>query len=807
MYVLVIDDEKPASEAGLFDALGPYDIGIDAAEVHRMAGIYDVMELATALKPWLLATLLARGSTGGRTGRSVAYIDPDIELFDRLDPLASLAAEHGIVITPHVLTPIPVDGTPSEGFIMAAGVYNLGFITVSPAAAPLLAAWQERLRRNCVVDVDAMLFVDQRWIDFAPALFTPYIWKDPGVNVAYWNLHERGLRKGDGPAAWVVGEGMPLRFFHFSGYDPAVPWRLSKHQGDRPRDALLLSRNPALAEICDGYGERLLAAGEGMARRPYGWGRLSNGFSMDRHARRAYRRGLLAAEGSAIDGGCGNHDEPPVPFDDPDGFLAWLAEPDAAAMRPTAIGRYSAELLRTRTDVVAAFGNPRSLAFEELFVGWAHADGRAEEHIDERLLPPQSGEGAGGAHPWPTPEKLRRGVTVVGHVRAEAGTGESARLTVRMLEAAGEEVAVVNHSETLSRALHPFADPTGRASAPPGGYDVNVVCLNADIFPAVAEHLGASFFSGRYTVGLWAWELDELPRSMLGAFACVDEVWGISQFVADGLRQHTTKPVVAMPLPVVAPDVVADVDRRSLGIPERFCFGYFFDLLSGFERKNPLGLVEAFSRAFRPGEGPVLVIKAVNGARNVVGMEHLRRAIVERPDVILIDRYLSAKDNAALMGTVDCYVSLHRSEGFGLTMAEAMALGKPVIATGYSGNLDFMDDESAFVVPCEMTEVPKGCDPYPEGAHWASPDLDAAASYMRTVYDHPERAGERAGIGKARVLAHHGLSARARQVRARLAEIREGPAQSRKRRAVARRNGLHLPTRRETLEWRRMLRL
>src|SRR5205823_1547928 len=135
--------------------------------------------------------------------------------------------------------------------------------------------------------------------------------------------------------------------------------------------------------------------------------------------------------------------------------------------------------------------------------------------------------------------------------------------------------------------------------------------------------------------------------------------------------------------------------------------------------------------AFAPGEGPQLVIKSTNGRSNLGDLERLRMAAAERPDVHVIDGYLTTDEKHSLMHACDAYVSLHRAEGFGLTPAEAMSLGKPVIATRYSGNLDFMNDENSYLVSFELVPIPSDCDPYPEGGLWAEPNVEEAARFMR----------------------------------------------------------------------------
>ncbi len=264
---------------------------------------------------------------------------------------------------------------------------------------------------------------------------------------------------------------------------------------------------------------------------------------------------------------------------------------------------------------------------------------------------------------------------------------------------------------------------------------------------------------------LWAWELEEFPEEMLSSASLFDEIWAISQFSAASLRERIDKPVHVFPLAVVPPK--SSHDFVLVADSEQFVFLFMFDYLSVFERKNPLAVIEAFSTAFSPGEGPVLVIKSVNGDLKPLDRERVRLAAADRPDVVFIDDYVTNSERNALMARADAYVSLHRSEGFGLTMAEAMIVGKPVIATGYSGNLDFMTEENSFLVPYKVGAVPTGCDPYPPGTPWAEPDVDAAARLMRQVVDEPDVAARKAAIAIADITRTHGLPVAATFVRER----------------------------------------
>jgi hypothetical protein len=711
--VLLIDDEQRVFDGNAepFSCVRLGDIGFDPDEIGRLAAIYDVTELATAVKPVLLRHLL-------RTSTDVIYLDPDIRIYGSLEEASRLAREHGIVLTPHTMVPIPRDGRRIDDFhILAAGVYNLGFVAVGSSADAFIDWWWQRTRREARIDPTRMMFTDQRWVDFVPSFFEHFILKDPTYNVAYWNLHAREL-------TWTgeryLVDGKPLTFFHFSGFDGRRPHLLSKHQGGRPR--ILLSDRPAVARICREYQKSLERAGVAEESvKPYGWRALPSGLAFDRYMRRVYREELDALQE-------GKGPEPPNPFGPDDRFVAWLNEPVAGGLCPK-VPRYLYSIYQDRLDLQRAFpdlAGPDGWHYLE----WVRTDGAVQHDIPPALLPATS-NGGDSQLSYVPPDSLADGINIAGYFRAELGVGEVARLLTAAVEASEIPHSTLTYDATLSRKGHHFLD-RGQRGAP---YNVNVVCVNADQTPGFAKAAGQEFFEGRHTAGYWFWELDRFPASMHQAFDYVDEVWTATRFVASGIQAIGRRPVYTIPPPVAVPPCSPDVTRKHLRLPEGFLFLFMFDFFSVLERKNPMGLIQAFGRAFRAGEGPTLVIKTINGDQRLNELEKVQAAAAGRHDVVIVDDYYSAEEKNSLLGLCDCYVSLHRSEGFGLTMAEAMALEKPVIATGYSGNLDFMTPENSFLVDYSRVAVPAGCDPYPQGSPWADPDLDHAAELMRRVYE------------------------------------------------------------------------
>ena len=231
--------------------------------------------------------------------------------------------------------------------------------------------------------------------------------------------------------------------------------------------------------------------------------------------------------------------------------------------------------------------------------------------------------------------------------------------------------------------------------------------------------------------------------------------------------------MLKMRLPVPFPAAGTET-RQNLDLPEGFLFYATFDYSSTFGRKNPVGVVEAFLRAFREGSGAQLVIRSINGRRDPNGRRLLHRAAAGRRDIRIVDRYLEPPQKNAMLAHCDCYVSLHRAEGFGHSLAEAMRLGKPVIATGWSGNLEYMTEANSYLVDYRMSRVGHGSWPYPPASWWAEPDLDHAAELMRAVFNDPASAATLGGLAAREIGSRHDPKTVGAAIGARLREIHDG---------------------------------
>jgi glycosyltransferase involved in cell wall biosynthesis len=307
--------------------------------------------------------------------------------------------------------------------------------------------------------------------------------------------------------------------------------------------------------------------------------------------------------------------------------------------------------------------------------------------------------------------------------------------------------------------------------------------LGQEIFPVtILTHAATPYFESGYEraglfpredvyrVAYWAWELEAVPDEWVEAAALVDEIWSPTEFVAKAMRDRMPCPVYLM-LPGLEVRGVENVRRASFNIPEdHFVFLFVFDLHSQIHRKNPAGVFRAFREAFRDDDKATLVIKASGGDIFSEDLAELQETIRGR-NVILLDELMSRARAYGLIGMADCFVSLHRSEGFGLGLAEAMLMGKPVIATGYSGNLDFMSSDNSLLVRYELVEITEDRPIYGRGNFWAEPSIEEAAACMRQVYEHPEEARARAERVRPEIQRLLSLESAGQRMRARLEQI------------------------------------
>jgi SAM-dependent methyltransferase/glycosyltransferase involved in cell wall biosynthesis len=709
-YLLVVDDETRALDDALLgpsvSIVRPSDLALP--RFREMAFQYDVTELSTAVKPALLAYMLEQNE------QAVVYFDPDIVVYRPLTELVGELGEASITLIPHLLEPIPRDGLiPDEQSILRAGAYNLGFIGLSDTAETreCLTWWQERLVDNCRVDVAQGLFVDQKWVDLVPSLFQgTAIFRDATYDVAYWNLHSRPLTRRDG--SYYVGD-RPLAFFHFSGFDPSKPRTLSRHQ-----NRLAVQDGTALAAILDDYGLRLRKHELGRARASrYAYATFDNGLDVSLVHRHLY---------ATLDRDPRTRFGDPFRTVGPDSFFSWSTSPNGNALTP-----FQEQILRDFPVIRDGLSDPYRRDRTRFLT---RAQGAASDlGYDARLVNPAPSRAlAASSSVVAAPVVHTLGVNVCGYLRMEAGLGTIVRGWVRALRSAGVGVGLRDVSELTVMRTEDTAVASTSTDTP---HDINLVTVNADQHFAVKHFVGEDFFRDRYNIGVWFWELPTFPPEWHDRFAEYDEIWAQSSFIADALRPVSSIPVLYMP-PVLNSSLAGSRDdgRRHIGVgADEFVFLVVFDFASFFQRKNPLGAIDAFEQAFPDAQDVRLVIKCVNQHMDPASFETLQRRAVGKP-ISLYAGYWSAQEMRDLVAACDVSLSLHRSEGLGLLMAEAMAQGKPAIATGWSGNTDFMTPENSFLVGYDLVELTEDVGPYRAGQVWAEPRVAEAANVMRQLY-------------------------------------------------------------------------
>lgn len=341
----------------------------------------------------------------------------------------------------------------------------------------------------------------------------------------------------------------------------------------------------------------------------------------------------------------------------------------------------------------------------------------------------------------PTPEPPLA-LSLVGLLGELSGLGQSARSLQAALVAQDVRVEPID-----------LGAPADVVRARAGtGPPVNVVHLNADAVRRTHALLGPGFYRGRLTIGYWYWELADFRHDWRHAFRYVHEVWVPTDFVRRALLPHAGDvPVVCLPPPVGEPPRAA-VGRSHFGLPEDGClFLFAFDAASQEARKNPDAVIAAFTQAAVHPRAH-LVIKVMN---QEAGVGAWRRH--GHPGVTVLDTALPADEMGALWHLADCYVSLHRAEGFGLTVAEALAAGRPVIATAYGGVTDYLDETVGWPVPCREVSITEDCGPYLAGWRWAEPDIAAAARAMYEVANDAAGARARGARGRDRMQHRYGL--------------------------------------------------
>ena len=742
-------------------------------DFEKIAFKYNLTELNTAVKPYFLEFLFEKFQT-----QKLIFFDPDILITHGFGEISNLLDKYSIILIPHITQPFQDNHKPKELEILRSGVYNLGFLALSDtdSTRKLIKWWKERLLRYCRIDFANSMFVDQKWMELIPGFFEDvFILRDPTYNIAYWNMHYRKvyLEKEN-----ILINGRQAHFLHFSGFNPDKPKAISKHQ-DRFRFGDLKEMKP----VFELYKNKLISYGHNNSKNwPCIFEYFDNQIKIPDIVRKIY---------AGIENDNNSNFGNPFHTAGKKTYFNWLNE--GVDNKTPKITQFMYEIYKERTDVQFSYTDIFG-ADREGFLNWFLTSLGTEYNLDAAFL--------NKAYPFNLKKGKRftmglktkafyksrgmlkiflkkifrnnlwminnlrttelrgyrkmaqinmllyrkkghnitkeniKGINLIGYLTSELGIGEGVRANVKCLKSAGVSFSLINIDNHSISRKHDFSFSDFSSHNP---YDINLIHVNADMFPKLYVEKGTRFFKDKYNIGFWTWELPDFPDEWLNSFNYCNEVWAPSSFVLTSVSKKSPLTVVKIPHAVEI-DNVKNVDRSFFGLKDsEFIFLFIFDFFSFFERKNPLAVIRAFKKAFLPSQDVRLVIKCINPSYDPSAFEIMQKE-ANGLNVSIMDNYLYRDEVNALVSLCDCYISLHRSEGFGLTIAEAMYLGKPVIATGYSGNMDFMNINNSFLVKYKLIEIPDDAGPYKKGGVWADPDIGHAAELMGYVYESYEAA-------------------------------------------------------------------
>jgi glycosyltransferase involved in cell wall biosynthesis len=368
------------------------------------------------------------------------------------------------------------------------------------------------------------------------------------------------------------------------------------------------------------------------------------------------------------------------------------------------------------------------------------------------------------------------GLNLIGHAYAVLGRAEDARTAAQACRAAGIPACLINRNggyDVHLRALHQDF-PCFDLIAETPRHNASLFLLNADEMPLAWQHYGPQWFEGRYNIGCFAWELSRFPEAWYGSLDHLQEIWAPTDFIRQALAPVAKVPVVHMPF-VVEPGQPGARTRADFRLPaERFLLLFFFDFRSYVSRKNPQAVLEAFFSAFPAGSSaPVHLVIKVNGQKDRPEdyAAFLADPRMQDARISIIEEALDDKGIKSLVSLCDAFVSLHRSEGFGRGLAEAMYYGKPVVGTAYSGNLDFMNADNSCLVDYRLIDLQDGDYPFWQGQQWADADVEQAAWHLRRLVSEPGLAAAIGQRARTYMLEQHSSRSVGLKMRQRLQEL------------------------------------
>ena len=734
---------------GLADRLQPaQELGIEGVEIIPAAELtithfadfafrYEIGEFNIAIKPFVIQELVEN-----RGFEEVVYLDPDIELFAPMNPVFdALAAGADFVLTPHITEPAEFGEFPDDIGITKAGINNPGFLAVNNSLNVInfLYWWGRRLRFQSVKQPNDKIALDQQFLDLLPVFYRNVsILNNKNLGVAYWNLDQRELSKTE--EGWLIND-QPLIFFHFSGISPQEPHRLSKYTS-RFRENL----TPALQAIISSYIAKLKKFGFGSTANPeYGYARFNNGIAIANVMRRCYR------------------DTQDIFLENPfDSFANYLNQ---SVLSPSDSPWLITNLMYyfwTKLEVLVKIFNLEHTDSRHNYALW-FVQNAPNYGIDAYFINPILDNLSSS---YVNQIKLnsqqlidcKAEVGVIGYLKAELGVGHAGRMVASSF--CQSQVNTQGYNVTINVIARQAQTRIDDILVEQIDAQVEIYNVNAHELMLIRQHLADKINEDAYKINMPFWELSRFPDAWVDNYQGIDEIWAPSRFVQGAIQTKLALPVLWLP-PAVTIEPFTPRERSYFQLPDHsFLFHFNFDFTSYATRKNASAAIEAYRLAFPLGErsnntSTALVIKTRGYDPEGKNWQKLRDLTEDTPDIYLLNEEMTYDDAMALMNCCDCYISLHRSEGFGYTLAEAMLLEKPVIATDYSGSRDFIDGTTGFPVSYSLVSVKEDEYPFWESQIWAEPNLEHAAWLMRRIVLEPTETKQVSRAGKHKILTDY----------------------------------------------------
>lgn len=742
---------------------------------------YSILELNTAIKPFVFSYLFSKGF------EKIFYFDPDIAIESSLNVFEDILDEYDAVVTPHLLSPYTDNEKPNLDDITNSGVYNLGFLGLTSKNTEIfLQWWMQKCKYYCYSDIESNLFTDQKFCNYLPSFIDKTkIYHHTNANIAYWNLHEREIIKKENR---YFCNSEPVIFFHFSGLvsDENFKFKyLSKHES-RFKSNISEDLKEKIDEYLTDLSRNTRDFKKLKINDSYSFNRVDNIF-LDSYTR-SYIKEIenrnFFMNLNQIDEDWFNKDS-----DELQGYLG--------------INRYLLGIYFKRKDLQDVF-DIRTNSGYEAFLGWLSNEisiGNIKKEIKD-LIPKKIADENKVSflkktliiflvrlsnkfpfffrHPRLSKIKLslkkilfrnlqqqtdqetirlfqqsndknllnKDGINIFGYFGESTGVAGGAKLMISMLQELSYKISRnivnINDNSFISQS-----DKNQKI------WDISLFHINADQMQNVVRGLDPQYLSS-YKIGYWAWELERFPSEYLMSGKYLNDLWVPSQFIADSIERSCDFAPKVIPHPVKKHSEGAYNVDKKFNLYDKFFLTGTMDLNSYVDRKNPFAILDAFLLASNDNsfkKDAALILKL---SGNFKKMKTVQRIIAFKEkydlDIRIIDEILTDKEMEGLRNITDVFISLHRSEGFGLNLIENMSAGNIVIGTDYSGNKQFMNESNSLLVDFKLIPVRENEYPHWKGQFWADPSIEDAAKKIIWSYKNREKSNKIASVGKEFVM-------------------------------------------------------